>query len=328
MPHRKAPPDDPKVWIFVVDARNNEDLRDLDHLDAILWGSNPNARQGDVVLMYRTAPYSDIAYVFTAASDPRPTRPSDRADSNYVIELADKVPLLRPVTLADIKSTESLNDWSFARNQQGIMRRRRDVIEEGAWKSLRRLIVTRNRYAAAALDRMDHQVPAPFGEHAEEVGLRAREVQVRLSSKWRTRLRVFLSYGSEDYRRVRRLFNRLAEHGWIEPWFDRACLVASDNWEEEVEKALMSCDAVVICLSARSVRKVGFVNTEIGHALRLQDRQPEGTTCILPVKLEECHTPDRLAKWQYVELYRRNGFQNVLTGLQKRASFLEQTSRR
>jgi hypothetical protein len=61
-----------QVWIFMVDSRNSEDLRDLDHLDAILWGANPHTKRGDLVLMYRTAPYSDIPYVFVAGFDPRP----------------------------------------------------------------------------------------------------------------------------------------------------------------------------------------------------------------------------------------------------------------
>ena len=36
----------------MVDSRNHEDLRDLDHLNEILWGANPNAAKGDIVLMY------------------------------------------------------------------------------------------------------------------------------------------------------------------------------------------------------------------------------------------------------------------------------------
>jgi len=316
----------PRVWIFVVDSRNADDLRDLDHLDAILWGSNPNTRRGDVVLMYRTAPYSDLAYVFTAASDPRPARRSDRTVSDYVINLVDKVRLLRPVTLVEIKGTAALSCWSFTRNQQGMMRRRRDVIEEGAWRALRRLIVSRNRYAAAAVQRVDQHTPARSSGRTAESAAAAREVVPPTSSRGRRHLRVFLSYGSEDYKRVRRLFNQLKERSWIDPWLDRARLVAGDNWEEEIEKALLSSDAVVICLSECSVQKVGFVNTEIGRALRLQDQQPEGTTFILPAKLEACQTPNRLARWQYVELFRRDGLRNLLTGLQRRASFLAQTS--
>src|SRR5438477_12658020 len=99
----------PRVWIFMADSRSTEDLRDLDHLEAILWGSNPNARRGDLVLMYRTAPYSDIPYVFVAGSDPRPTRPQDRADTTHVIELVEKIRLVQPVSLAQIKTTPQLS---------------------------------------------------------------------------------------------------------------------------------------------------------------------------------------------------------------------------
>ena len=58
----------------------------MDHLDKILWGANPNTCKGDLILMYRTAPYSDIAYIFSARSALRPTRRSDAADTPYVIQ--------------------------------------------------------------------------------------------------------------------------------------------------------------------------------------------------------------------------------------------------
>jgi len=138
---------------------------------------------------------------------------------------------------------------------------------------------------------------------------------------------VFLSYGSEDVQEVRRLYKKLHRQSWIEPWFDKVHLVVGDDWEEAIERALQSSDAVVICLSARSVRKVGFVNTEIGRALHLQDQQPEGTTFILPAKLEACETPSRLSRWQYVELFKKEGFQHLLASLRRRALFLAQTSR-
>jgi hypothetical protein len=107
------------VWIFVVDSGNKQDLSDLDHLDGILWASNPNTRKGDLVLIYRTAPYSDLAYVFTAATDPRKARRSDRVDASHVVQLTDKIRLLRPVKLSRIKSTPALAKWSFAGTVQG-----------------------------------------------------------------------------------------------------------------------------------------------------------------------------------------------------------------
>lgn len=316
-----------RVWIFVVDSRNGDDLRDLDHLDAILWGSNPNARRGDIVLMYRTAPYSDIPYVFTAASDPRPTRRSDRADTDYVITLAQKIRLLRPVTLGDIKNTAALSRWSFARNQQGVMRRRHDVAEEGAWKPLRGLLVLRNRYAADAIRRLERHAVSPARSSSPKSMPVTRRTSANADRGNLRHLSVFLSYGSEDIQRVSRLYSRLRKEKWIDPWLDKIRLVGGDNWEEEIEKALISSDAMVICLSPRSVRRIGFVNTEIGRALRLQDQQPEGTTFILPAKLEACEAPARLSKWQYVELFKRHGFRDLLTGLRKRAWFLARTSR-
>ena len=173
---------------IVVDSRNLEDLRDLDHLDAILWGSNRNTRRGDLVLMYRTAPYSDIAYIFRAGSDPRPTRRQDKADTNEVIELTDKVRLVKPLTLDRMKRSPTLSGWSFLAYQQGIMRRRRDLKEERVWPALRRPLLTRNRAA-----------------HVLLMGTRGGAQPERPSSP----LKVFLSYRSEDRRRVFRLYDRL-----------------------------------------------------------------------------------------------------------------------
>ena len=60
--------------------------------------------------MYRTTRYSDIAYVFTAASDARPAKRADRADTRYVIQLSDKVRLIHPVKL-QIRATPALSKW-------------------------------------------------------------------------------------------------------------------------------------------------------------------------------------------------------------------------
>src|SRR6266850_1369554 len=103
-----ARPNPTCVWLFMGEGRNTRDMRDLDHLDAIRWGSNPHARRGDLVLMYRTAPYSDIAYIFRAASDPRPTRPEDQADATHVIDLDEKVALAAPIGIETLRSERAL----------------------------------------------------------------------------------------------------------------------------------------------------------------------------------------------------------------------------
>src|SRR6185295_16070687 len=189
---------------------------------------------------------------------------SDRADSDYVITLDNKIRLLRPVALGDIKRTAALSSWSFGRYQQGIMRRRRDVSEEGAWSPLRRLIVAENGYAADSIPLLDrHEFYRARDSSLKPISA-TRSIADGVASSELPLLRVFLSYGSEDVQEVRRLYKKLHRQSWIEPWFDKVHLVVGDDWEEAIERALQSSDAVVICLSARSVRKVGFVNTEIG----------------------------------------------------------------
>jgi hypothetical protein len=314
----KQPRQSGRVWIFVVDSGNKQDLNDLDHLDAILWGSNPNARRGDLVLMYRTAPHSDIAYVFTAASDAREAKRGDRADAKYVIQLSDKVQLVNPIKLAHIRANRALSKWSFAHNVQGVMRRRKDVLEEGAWPALRQLIVKNNQYVAPVL-----RAISPIGSRSRK---QSQKPIGRVSA--RRRLKVFISYGSPDLKKVKNLYRRLLRLGWIEPWFNKEAddLSAGDPWEMIVPEKIQSSDAMIICLSKKSVNRAGFFQTEMGRALRLQEQQPEGTSFIVPIKLDECKEPRRLANWHCAELFQKRGFNDLVAALERRAKFLSEVT--
>jgi len=314
----------PSVWIFVVDSRNNQDLSDLDHFDEILWGANPNTRKGDIVLMYRTAPYSDIAYVFSATSNPRQTKPDDRADTKHVIQLGDKSRLNNPITLKEIRESSDLSNWSFARYQRGIMRHSKDIKEEGFWISLRALVISRNPMLSVVLGRL---------ERSRATGSKGSRFlrQANSARKPARQMRVFISYASPDLRRVRGLYRELRQKSGLDLWFDRESLVPGDDWQYEITRAIRSCDIVVICLSSRSVRRRGFAQKEIRWALKKADEQPEKTTCIIPVKLEACEIPKRLAHAQCAELFNRKGhnrheaFKRLVAGLRKRASFFEET---
>ena len=304
-----------KVWVFVVDSDNKHDLNDLDHLDALLWGSNPNTRRGDLVLMYRTAPYSDIAYVFTAASDPRPAKRGDRTDAKYVIQLTDKVRLIQPIHIQRLSNNQRLSKWSFVRNRQGIMRRKQDVIEEGAWPALRQRIVKSNEYLAPVLNAI-----APARSKPRK---RTRKPAVRRVLLKRP-LTVFISYGSPDLGQVESLYRRLRRRGWIQPWFNKETkdLSSGDEWEAIVPEKIQSSDAMIICLSSQSVNRAGFFQIEIKRAIDLQDQQPEGTSFIAPIKLNECEVPRRLSRWHCAELFRKNGFDDLVAALERRANFL------
>jgi hypothetical protein len=135
-------------------------------------------------------------------------------------------------------------------------------------------------------------------------------------------LAVFLSYGSEDHRKVHRLYKKLSREADLRPWLDRTNLEAGDLWEEKIDSAIQKSDALVVCLSSRSVQKIGFFQSEIRRIVKIADKQPEGTTSVWPAKLEPCETPRRLSRWQYVELFRRGGYEKLVSGLRKRAQFL------
>lgn len=135
------------------------------------------------------------------------------------------------------------------------------------------------------------------------------------------KLHVFLCHSAGDKEQVRSLYNRLTKDG-IAPWFDEENLRPGQNWRYEIERAVSASDAVIVCLSRSSITKEGFVQREIRLALDAADEKPENTIFIIPVKLEKCTAPDRLARWQWVNLFEPDGYRKLLGALQERGRSL------
>jgi formylglycine-generating enzyme required for sulfatase activity len=134
-------------------------------------------------------------------------------------------------------------------------------------------------------------------------------------------LGVFLCHGSPDKPTVRALYQRLREEG-IEPWLDEEDLFPGQDWEREIAKAVRGADVVLVCLSASSVTRTGFVQKEIKFALDVADQQPEGAIFLIPLKLEECAVPERLSRWQWVNYFDPRGHERLMRALRKRAEDL------
>lgn len=135
-------------------------------------------------------------------------------------------------------------------------------------------------------------------------------------------LKVFLSYGSEDELVVRDIYQRLREEG-INPWFDREKLLPGQDWDLEIKKAVRNSDAILVCLSSQSVRKEGYVQKEIKHALDLAEEKPEGTIFIIPVKLDSCELPSRLQAWQWIDWPEPVACDKIIRALRARAAELD-----
>jgi len=134
-------------------------------------------------------------------------------------------------------------------------------------------------------------------------------------------LKVFLCHASGDKPAVRDLYRRLRADG-IDPWFAEESLLAGQDWQVEIPKAVRSSDAVIVCLSRKAITKTGYVQKEIKYALDVADEQPEGAIFLIPLRLEECEAPERLRRWQWVDLFWETGYERLLRALGARAESL------
>lgn len=132
---------------------------------------------------------------------------------------------------------------------------------------------------------------------------------------------VFLCHSSSDKSSVRELDARLKADGFV-PWLDERDILPGEDWERAIRAAVKKSDVVVVCLSKNSVSKVGFLQREINFVLDAAEEQPEGAIFILPVKLESCDVPERLARWQWLNYFEKDAHDRLLTSLRKRAAQL------
>ena len=135
-------------------------------------------------------------------------------------------------------------------------------------------------------------------------------------------LRVFLCHSSNDKPAVRDLYRRLLRND-IDPWLDEEKLLPGQDWQREIPNAVRNCDVVIVCLSHGSISKKGYIQKEIKYALDVADEQPEGAIFIIPLKLEDCDTPERLCRWQWVNLFEEKGYQRLMLALRARAKMLD-----
>ncbi len=127
-------------------------------------------------------------------------------------------------------------------------------------------------------------------------------------------LRVFVCHASDDTPKVRELCNQLREDGF-EPWLDEEQLLPGQDWDLAISAAVRRSDAVIVCLSAASVEKVGYLQKELRLVLDAAEYQPEGRVFVVPVRLEPCALPIRLSRWQYADLFAQDGYARLRTAL-------------
>ena len=131
-------------------------------------------------------------------------------------------------------------------------------------------------------------------------------------------LRIFLCHAHEDKEKVEVLYKQLELFGY-DPWIDKKDILPGQEWELIIEKQIDNTDAIIICLSAISSVKIGYIQREIRIALKKSDYYMEQDCFLIPVRLDNCEVPYKLQRFNYIDLYNPNGFSMLLAALNSRA---------
>jgi TIR domain len=137
------------------------------------------------------------------------------------------------------------------------------------------------------------------------------------------RLRVFLCHAVEDKPAVRNLYQQLEDCN-IDSWLDEKNILPGQDWEYEIRRAVRNVDAVIVCLSHKSINKTGFVHKELKLVLDEAAKRPEGTIFIIPLRLEDCDLPERLKPYQAVDYFVESGFDRVILALKHQSESLKE----
>ena len=144
-----------------------------------------------------------------------------------------------------------------------------------------------------------------------------------------TKPRVFLSYCRDDQERAARLFGDLTSAG-IDVWWDQDVPPGSD-WKFEIRQAMTRCNAVVLCVSARSAKRtISGIYPEALDAIGMFRERRPGDVFLIPVRFSKCDIPPieidatrTLDRLEYVDLFpasqRSTNFQRLVRSIRKAA---------
>ncbi|HET6595826.1 MAG TPA: toll/interleukin-1 receptor domain-containing protein [Anaerolineales bacterium] len=124
-------------------------------------------------------------------------------------------------------------------------------------------------------------------------------------------LRVFLLYARRDEKMVHRVYQRLVREG-ADVWLDQEKLFPGQDWAYEIRRAIHSSDIVIACLSRQFTRQGGYRHEELRIALEKAVSLPEGSTFLIPTRLETCDLPEPLRRWQCVDLFETDGYKKLI----------------
>ncbi|MFN0108044.1 MAG: SUMF1/EgtB/PvdO family nonheme iron enzyme [Blastocatellia bacterium] len=137
-------------------------------------------------------------------------------------------------------------------------------------------------------------------------------------------MKIFISYARVDQDKVLPLYQRLKDEGF-DPWIDREHLLPGVRWRAAIEQAMRDSDFFLLCLSAQSSNRRGFIQREINTALDLWEERLQDDIYFIPLRLEECEIPARVDEFQCVNWFEADGWHRLLKALHYQAEKLRES---
>lgn len=131
-------------------------------------------------------------------------------------------------------------------------------------------------------------------------------------------IKLFLIHAHVDRQAVHKLYTRLSKDG-VHAWLDVENLQPGQDWQNEIRKALLNSDAVIVCLSKQFDKQRGYRHEELQIALAKAQLLTDDQIFIIPVRLEKCDMPDSLSHLHRVDLFAAGGYKKLLGALRKYA---------
>jgi hypothetical protein len=127
--------------------------------------------------------------------------------------------------------------------------------------------------------------------------------------------RIFISYAREDEEKVEDLYQKLSDAGF-KPWMDKKDILPGEKWKPCIQRAIRRSDFFLACLSANSVSKRGYLQKEIKDALDIWQEKLDSDIYLIPVRLEDCEVPESLRDFQWVNLFEKDGWPQLVRAIQ------------
>jgi ActR/RegA family two-component response regulator len=227
--------------------------------------------------------------------------------------LSDKYELILTTSVAQARKHVKTSPIALAILDQKLSKGQRGIRVLGNLRKdlpdLRAIILTkypdyydiRDSLQAGALDYISKR----------DENLKAELIKSIERNKKKKSTRIFLSYQYEDRKQVEALYHRLTERGFI-PWMDVNSTLRG-KWEPQTQKAINESDYLLACFSSGSLRKKQSVfRKELALALKIQKSLFRAEVFLIPVKLTECEIPEEFERFQYINLFEKDGFHKLV----------------